>query len=157
MPSSSAARSWSVSLTSLALGPLLLALHDPLMRRSCAVAAFTKTAWYVIPLVWVPLAAWFARPYVLSQGVLPALSQLVIGFTFFTLVEYSVHRFVFHVDDMLPDSPTWRLLHFLLHGIHHKVRSNPRPPPPPRPRHPFLRHVSCRCRWIATASLCPLC
>lgn len=94
---------------------------DALLFGSPYLEPFTKTAWYVIPLLWIPAAAWLAAPYALAEGLLPLLSQLVIGSFGFTLVEYLVHRFVFHVDDLLPDGPTWRLLHFLLHGIHHKV------------------------------------
>jgi hypothetical protein len=30
-----------------------------------------------------------------------------------------LHRFLFHIDEMLPDRPIFLVLHFLLHGIHH--------------------------------------
>ncbi|KAK0544213.1 fatty acid alpha-hydroxylase, partial [Tilletia horrida] len=42
-----------------------------------------------------------------------------IGIVVWTMLEYLLHRFLFHVDDMLPDKPVFLLLHFLLHGIHH--------------------------------------
>ena len=32
-----------------------------------------------------------------------------------------MHRFLFHVDDFLPNARPLLLVHFLLHGIHHKV------------------------------------
>jgi len=32
-----------------------------------------------------------------------------------------MHRFVFHVEEILPDKPFFLMLHFLLHGIHHYV------------------------------------
>ena len=32
-----------------------------------------------------------------------------------------MHRFLFHLDDFLPDHPYALTLHFLLHGIHHYV------------------------------------
>jgi 4-hydroxysphinganine ceramide fatty acyl 2-hydroxylase len=46
------------------------------------------------------------------------LSQLVLyisGFIFFTLVEYLIHRFIFHSGDY-SNKKTWQ---FKIHGIHH--------------------------------------
>jgi 4-hydroxysphinganine ceramide fatty acyl 2-hydroxylase len=36
-----------------------------------------------------------------------------------TLVEYGMHRFLFHVDEWMPDNRWFLTLHFVLHGIHH--------------------------------------
>lgn len=41
------------------------------------------------------------------------------GNFFWTVLEYGMHRFLFHIDDILPDHPVFLTLHFLLHGIHH--------------------------------------
>lgn len=41
------------------------------------------------------------------------------GNVIWTLLEYTLHRFLFHVDHYLPDQNWALLLHFLLHGIHH--------------------------------------
>lgn len=30
-----------------------------------------------------------------------------------------MHRFLFHIDEYLPDKPAFLTLHFLMHGIHH--------------------------------------
>jgi hypothetical protein len=112
-----------------------------LFRPQCPtpLAAFTKTVWYVVPLIWIPLAIWMALPYALVNGALATACQLLIGASMFTLVEYCIHRFVFHFDELLPDSPNWRLVHFLLHGIHHKAcgertgfTMEPSCPPSPR-------------------------
>jgi 4-hydroxysphinganine ceramide fatty acyl 2-hydroxylase len=35
------------------------------------------------------------------------------------MLEYGLHRFLFHIDYWLPDRPFFLMLHFLLHGIHH--------------------------------------
>lgn len=94
---------------------------DALLFGSAYLEPFTKTVWYVVPLIWIPLAIWMALPYALVNGALATACQLLIGASMFTLVEYCIHRFVFHFDELLPDSPNWRLVHFLLHGIHHKV------------------------------------
>ncbi|KAJ3291750.1 fatty acid alpha-hydroxylase [Blyttiomyces sp. JEL0837] len=80
---------------------------------------FTKTPWFVIPMVYIPIVS-----YLLSYS-LQVNSALSVGFHFavgvfcWTLIEYSLHRFLFHIDDYLPDNRVAITLHFLLHGIHH--------------------------------------
>jgi len=41
------------------------------------------------------------------------------GNIIWTILEYTLHRFLFHVDHYLPEANWALLLHFLLHGIHH--------------------------------------
>jgi len=80
----------------------------------------SKTAWYVVPLVWLPpvlYGSWLGitnlpTPY---NGA----AYWFLGLFLWTLVEYILHRFLFHLDDYLPDHPIALTLHFLLHGIHH--------------------------------------
>jgi len=36
-----------------------------------------------------------------------------------------MHRFLFHIDEHLPDHPAALTLHFLLHGIHHYIPVRP--------------------------------
>ncbi len=59
----------------------------------------SKTAWYVIPIVWLPLVAYFS--FLAYQG-LPSFFQTaaywLIGLGLWTLVEYGLHRGLFHVD-----------------------------------------------------------
>jgi 4-hydroxysphinganine ceramide fatty acyl 2-hydroxylase len=43
----------------------------------------------------------------------------LLGAFIWTLVEYGMHRFIFHVDKWLPDNRWFLTLHFLLHGVHH--------------------------------------
>jgi len=42
-----------------------------------------------------------------------------LGLFLWTLVEYILHRCLFHVDKYLPDNRVGITAHFLLHGIHH--------------------------------------
>ena len=76
-----------------------------------------------MPLVWLPIAAYFAQPWAASVGYSPlaCAAVLVAGLLFWSLAEYTVHRFLFHLDAAVPDAGGALLLHFLLHGIHHKV------------------------------------
>ena len=97
----------------------------------------SKTAWYIIPIVWLPPVTYFS--FVAYQG-LPSFFQTaaywLIGLSLWTLVEYGLHRGLFHVDKCafrisasssslltphryLPDNRVGITTHFLLHGIHH--------------------------------------
>ncbi|KAF9583806.1 fatty acid alpha-hydroxylase [Lunasporangiospora selenospora] len=81
---------------------------------------FTKTPWYIIPIFWLPIIAYSVR-----QSLESGLSQeqcaayFVFGVGLWSLVEYVIHRFLFHLDELLPDTTFWLVAHFLLHGIHH--------------------------------------
>ncbi|KAJ7637159.1 oxidoreductase [Roridomyces roridus] len=107
----------------------------------------TRTVWWVVPLLWGPIFSYlFARSLVqfsIAPRVLPAftvdpfapllllpkvanLSALSVtlgcfftGNFIWTILEYTLHRFLFHIDDWLPDRPWAILLHFSLHGVHH--------------------------------------
>lgn len=59
---------------------------------------FSKTAWYIIPIVWLPLVAYVS--YVGSRGLcIPsAVGYFAFGICFWSLIEYFMHRFLFHID-----------------------------------------------------------
>jgi len=79
----------------------------------------SKTAWYVVPSMWLPPV--FYGTY-LGMTHLPstaAPAYWLLGLFLWTLVEYLLHRFLFHVDQYMPDHPYALTVHFLLHGIHH--------------------------------------
>ncbi|KAG8216446.1 exocyst complex component Sec5-domain-containing protein [Butyriboletus roseoflavus] len=113
-------------------------LFGPTVLELC-----TRTVWYVVPLVWLPIAVnlflrsmlQFTMPMptfreaplfplsVLSllstEAFVKALSCFFLGNFIWTILEYGLHRFLFHIDKLLPDRPVFLTLHFLLHGIHH--------------------------------------
>ncbi|KAI3319088.1 inositolphosphorylceramide-B C-26 hydroxylase [Xylariaceae sp. AK1471] len=78
------------------------------------------TPWWVVPMIWLPLIAY--GTYLASEGF-DDYGSLVVSWLFglflWTLVEYILHRFLFHLDQYLPDNRVGLTLHFLLHGIHH--------------------------------------
>ncbi|KAI9809144.1 MAG: hypothetical protein M1825_002434 [Sarcosagium campestre] len=80
----------------------------------------SKTPWWVIPTVWLPCIAY--GTFLAGQG-LPSWSIVaaywLLGLSLWTLVEYGLHRGLFHIDGYLPDNRVGITLHFLLHGIHH--------------------------------------
>ena len=82
----------------------------------------SKTNWYIIPLVWVPVVIFLSRlSHQRCEGSASCYSALwfcfIFGTLFWSLVEYSVHRFIFHVKT---SSYWFNTLHFLFHGCHHK-------------------------------------
>ncbi|KAF4982363.1 hypothetical protein FZEAL_1997 [Fusarium zealandicum] len=80
----------------------------------------SKTPWWLIPTIWLPCIAYGL--YRASQGYdsqLYTAAWWVLGVFFWTIIEYALHRFLFHLDYYLPDNRVGITLHFLLHGIHH--------------------------------------
>ncbi|KAJ1647334.1 fatty acid alpha-hydroxylase [Coemansia asiatica] len=80
---------------------------------------FTRTPWWVIPIYWTPimlgllyLGSEYERAQVMAIG-------FVFGLISWTLMEYSIHRFVFHYDENIPEGTIYQCAHFLLHGVHH--------------------------------------
>ncbi|BCR86747.1 fatty acid alpha-hydroxylase [Aspergillus chevalieri] len=80
----------------------------------------SKTAWYVVPIIWLPCIAYGTTVgFSGMSSVSAAAGYWVFGLFFWTLIEYVMHRFLFHIDTLLPDNRVGITLHFLLHGIHH--------------------------------------
>ncbi|KAG0210803.1 fatty acid alpha-hydroxylase, partial [Mortierella sp. GBA30] len=83
---------------------------------------FTKTPWYIIPIFWLPIVAYNIHRSLETGLIVDQVAAFFItGVFLWTLAEYVIHRFLFHLDDLLPDSTFWLTAHFLLHGIHHYV------------------------------------
>ncbi|KIP09755.1 hypothetical protein PHLGIDRAFT_102296 [Phlebiopsis gigantea 11061_1 CR5-6] len=109
---------------------------------------FTKTSWHVIPIIWLPIAFYLwtrscaqftfgnnalppftvdptAPLRVLLKTGVPAATFAKTGACFlfgslvWTFLEYTLHRFLFHLDYYLPDHYAFLTLHFMLHGVHH--------------------------------------
>lgn len=77
------------------------------------------TPWWVVPTVWLPPVMY--GTYVASQhlSVQSLICHWGFGLAFWTIIEYTLHRCLFHIDQYLPDNRVGITLHFLLHGIHH--------------------------------------
>ncbi|NWU64188.1 FA2H hydroxylase, partial [Pterocles burchelli] len=118
-------------------------VHQPVDRpirlfHSDFLESLSKTAWYVVVVVWVPVVlylSWVSYT-ALAQGNTRLFSSFtteysipihkyffpfifLLGMFLWSLLEYLIHRFVFH---MKPPASNYYLitLHFLLHGQHHK-------------------------------------
>lgn len=98
---------------------------------------FPLTPWWIVPTFWMPPVSYGV--YISRSGLSSAVEQagyLIFGFFLWSLIEYTLHRFLFHLDKYatlltidyisvnvcfrwLPDNRVAITLHFLLHGIHH--------------------------------------
>lgn len=59
----------------------------------------SKTAWYVVPIIWLPVVAYWTT--VGARGLddpTAAAAYWIGGVCLWTLIEYLMHRFLFHVD-----------------------------------------------------------
>jgi sterol desaturase/sphingolipid hydroxylase (fatty acid hydroxylase superfamily) len=78
----------------------------------------------VPPLLYLPVIVFLlARalgPHDLA--LLPVVGAFFGGLFFWSLAEYLLHRFVFHLE---PDSRWGRRLHFIIHGVHHDYPHDP--------------------------------
>jgi dihydroceramide fatty acyl 2-hydroxylase len=92
---------------------------QPRFFRSSFAERFSKTPWWVIPLLWLPVAAACALWARHAHHADPALvtAWMLAGIPVWQLLEYSIHRFIFHANN----SSYWGItFHFLFHGCHHK-------------------------------------
>lgn len=121
-----------------------LRLFGPWYLEAC-----TKTPWWVVPLVWIPSVCFILiheclynvnlRTRVTAikkhfksmvvklqflQVLETVLTNFFIGVLVWSFLEYTLHRFVFHMDTTKVGT-FWKLFHFVLHGLHHKVPSDP--------------------------------
>ena len=109
--------------------------------------AATRTPWWLVPCVWLPLAAYtlclgvhtgfnsgftsslaltfgyddegvFGYWFGISIWLLSAMGTWAAGYWFWGVLEYTFHRFAFHVA---PCSYWGITAHFLMHGCHHKA------------------------------------
>ncbi|KAI8922696.1 hypothetical protein BC831DRAFT_404689 [Entophlyctis helioformis] len=89
------------------------------MFGSPLLEVFTKTFWWGVPLFWSPIITYCIMTASRTIAVPQVAASFLGGIFAWTLIEYSLHRFLFHIDDLLPSHPVAFTAHFLLHGIHH--------------------------------------
>nr|ODN96597.1 oxidoreductase [Cryptococcus depauperatus CBS 7855] len=129
-------------------------VHEPRHLKESArlfesdlLEPFTRTKWFVVPVIWWPIAGFlgwlsvsqFVDQSISAMSLLGAIQNLscrglpvptasafglfglcfAVGVLIWTILEYLMHRFLFHLDFYLPDTHWAITLHFLLHGVHH--------------------------------------
>ena len=112
-------------------------VHSPVNRPlklfdNPILESFTRTHWYMVPIVWIHMMfymSWLSctqRQPSLFPGTtindpisFPLFIALFsVGLFVWTLIEYCLHRFVFH---LVPKHHLAIAFHFMIHGQHHKV------------------------------------
>jgi len=103
-------------------------VHRPLrIFDSNVLESMTHCPWYVVPAVWVPVSLWAASKCLkANDGSLVTLAATwVFGFFFWSLLEYMLHRFIFHLPVPKGSTKFRQQFQFLAHGLHHKVPFDP--------------------------------
>ena len=108
--------------------------HSLRLFQSDLLESCTKCPWWLVPLCWIPYSfymMWLATthiPCTLSWIEAPVpldwmnvVALLPMGILIWTLIEYCLHRFIFHMNP--PQSGLWLQFHFAIHGQHHKVHT----------------------------------
>ncbi|KAJ1680218.1 fatty acid alpha-hydroxylase [Spiromyces aspiralis] len=93
--------------------------HPAIMFENKFLELFTRTPWWFIPIYWTPifLIMWdLGTSHIDLSGM---ISSVAAGLVLWTLIEYTIHRWAFHIDNNIPDHPYAVFAHFLLHGFHH--------------------------------------
>ncbi|KAL3689199.1 hypothetical protein R1sor_015508 [Riccia sorocarpa] len=100
-------------------------VHTPIITKESPrffhndfVESLTRTNWWMIPLVWGPVVLWCEmRAVKFGLPLDMVLPCMLIGCVLWTVAEYLLHRFLFH---MKANSYWTATAHYLLHGFHHK-------------------------------------
>lgn len=92
------------------------------------IEGLSITPWYVVPLVWTPILSYMiycgSLNYIEATSdscpIVPVIMFVCLGILIWTLFEYCLHRWVFHIE---PSGSSELLIyvHFVIHGLHHKV------------------------------------
>ena len=82
---------------------------------------FTKTPWYVILILWIPVILFnlYCSYFDMDKNVSVLIAGYLLGIFVWTICEYVLHRFFFHLDEKLPQNNFAIMIHFMFHGIHH--------------------------------------
>jgi 4-hydroxysphinganine ceramide fatty acyl 2-hydroxylase len=94
------------------------------MFKSDFLESLSKVHWTVPLYIFIPLIFFcIYRAFVYTPiGFLTFVELFFLGLFVWTLVEYIMHRFVFHY--MPPDKPWAMRMHFIFHGVHHDYPSD---------------------------------
>ena len=106
------------------------------MFKNPWIEVFSRTPWYMVPIIWTPTSLFlFASGARCVPNVLLSTFAFSFGVFVWTLLEYVLHRFLFHIDleklRNLVGGHTTQLgklltiTHFCMHGVHHSMPCDP--------------------------------
>jgi dihydroceramide fatty acyl 2-hydroxylase len=91
--------------------------ESPRIFENDLLDGFSRVPWYVIPAVYVPfVTALLGWSWSLGVHPGPMAGQFAVGLVVWSLMEYWLHRTVFH---WVPATSWGPRFHFLVHGVHH--------------------------------------
>ena len=67
-------------------------------------------------VVFTPVIVWTMWTGVVETSIVASIVTFLLGVLFWTLTEYTIHRWVFHYH---PKTELGKKIHFLTHGVHH--------------------------------------
>jgi sterol desaturase/sphingolipid hydroxylase (fatty acid hydroxylase superfamily) len=78
---------------------------------------FSYIHWTYPLIIWLPVVVFCLYMSIFAYNIgIQTILYGIIGFMFWTLLEYLMHRFVFHYH---PSSEFGKQIHFVMHGVHH--------------------------------------
>jgi sterol desaturase/sphingolipid hydroxylase (fatty acid hydroxylase superfamily) len=83
---------------------------------------FTRVHPSVPVILFVPAIAVMAVWGLRNSGLAEVVGLVVLGYALWTLLEYWLHRIVFHFE---PDNRWGARLHWMIHGVHHEHPNDP--------------------------------
>lgn len=100
-------------------------VHEPIISKegprffeSEVMEFLSRTVWWAVPVIWLPVVCWFVTVSIHMGHSLPQVALIIIaGIFIWTFIEYLMHRFIFHFKTNGYWSNT---IHYLFHGFHHK-------------------------------------
>ncbi len=95
---------------------------SPPMFDSPLLDRFTRVHPAVPVVLFVPVIAYLSVLGISHNGAWTALGLAALGYVFWTLTEYWLHRVVFHFE---PEGGIGARLHWMIHGVHHDHPNDP--------------------------------
>jgi sterol desaturase/sphingolipid hydroxylase (fatty acid hydroxylase superfamily) len=95
------------------------------MFKSSFLESLSKVHWTVPLYIFIPVIGFcIYKDFENAIGILNFIELFALGLFVWTLVEYIMHRFVFHYAPA--DKPWAQRIHFIFHGVHHDYPSDAR-------------------------------
>ena len=93
------------------------------MFKSSFLESLSKVHWTVPLYIFIPVIGFcIYKDFENAIGLFSFIELFVLGLFVWTLVEYIMHRFVFHYAPA--DKPWAQRIHFIFHGVHHDYPSD---------------------------------